>query len=135
VVSECDFHVLIGPQQFERLFLPDIARRAATAGRAAFHLDGPDATRHIDALLDVPEIQAIQFTPGAGTPSALVWVDMFRKIQQKNRSLLVFCPADEVLPLCEALSPEGLAVSVETGSMTADELDTLFAQFCRLDML
>jgi hypothetical protein len=130
MIPACDFNALIGPEHFESLLLPDIARQAATAGRAVFHLDGPDAARHIDALLEVPEIQAIQFTPGAGTPSVLAWVEMFRKIQNKGRSVLAICPPDEVLALCDALQPEGLAIMIDQ-AMTPDELDGLFAQLCR----
>lgn len=130
MIPACDFNALIGPRHFESLLLPDIARQAATAGRAVFHLDGPDAARHIDALLEVPEIQAIQFTPGAGTPSALAWVEMFRKIQDKGRSVLAICPPDEVLALCDALRPEGLAIMIDQ-AMTPDKLDSLFDQLCR----
>ncbi|MCW5559694.1 MAG: hypothetical protein KIT22_17905, partial [Verrucomicrobiae bacterium] len=54
VVPACDFNFLIGQADFERLCLPDIARQAATVGRAVFHLDGPGAAKHIDALLEVP---------------------------------------------------------------------------------
>lgn len=130
MIPACDFNALIGPRKFETLFLPDIARQAETAGRAVFHLDGPDAARHIDALLEVPAIRAIQFTPGAGTPSALAWVEMFRKIQRRGRSVFVICPVDEVLELCEALPPEGLAVMVD-GSLSSDEMETLFEVFRR----
>jgi hypothetical protein len=130
MVPACDFNALIGPREFEDLFLADIARQTATVGRAVFHLDGPDAARHIDALLEVPDMQAIQFTPGAGTPSALAWVDMFHKVQQHNRSLLIMSPADEVLALCDTLRPEGLAVLIDT-PLTPGELDDLFAQFSR----
>jgi hypothetical protein len=130
MIPACDFNALIGPRPFETLFLPDIARQAETAGRAIFHLDGPDAARHIDALLEVLAIQAIQFTPGAGTPSALAWVDMFRKIQRRGRSLFIVCPDEEVLELCEALPPQGLAIMVE-GSLSPEDLDALFAAFER----
>ncbi len=130
MIPACDFNFMIGPREFERLFLPDIARQAATVGRAVFHLDGPGATTHIDALLSVSEIQAIQFTPGAGTPSALAWVDMFRKIQRRGRSVLIICPPEEVLPLCEVLRPEGLALIID-GDLTPEELDALFERFCR----
>lgn len=130
MIPACDFNSMIGPSQFEDIFLPDIARQAATVGRAVFHLDGPGAARHIDALLEAPDIQAIQFTPGAGAPSALAWVDMFRKIQQRGRSLLVICPPEDVLALCEALRPEGLAILIDT-LLAPDELDDLFAQLCR----
>ena len=131
MIPACDFNALIGPRQFRAVLLADIARQAATVGRAVFHLDGPDAARHIDALLEVAEIQAIQFTPGVGTPSALAWVDMFRKIQGHKKSVLIICPADEVLGMCEALNPEGLAILVDT-SLSPDEMDNLFARFCQV---
>ena len=130
IIPACDFNSMIGPQEFENIFLPDIIRQAATIGRAVFHLDGAGAARHIDALLNVPEIQAIQFTPGAGTPSALAWVDMFCRIQRCGRSLLVTCPPEEVIPLSEALRPEGLAILIET-QLAPAELDDLFAQLFR----
>jgi len=68
---------------------PIIARQASSVGRAVFHLDGPDAARHVKALLSVPAIDAIQFTPGAANPSAIPWIDMFRTIQSAGRSVLV----------------------------------------------
>ncbi|MCG3150035.1 MAG: hypothetical protein PCFJNLEI_03502 [Verrucomicrobiae bacterium] len=123
----CDFNYLIGPDEFQRLCLPDIARQAATAGRAVFHLDGPGAARHIDALLELPELQAIQFTPGEGTPSAVAWLEMFRKIQRAGKSVLISCPANEVLVLLEELRPDGLALW--TGGLPAAELDQLFTEF------
>lgn len=128
LVPACDFNFMIGPAEFERICLPDIARQAATVGQAVFHLDGPGAARHIDALLELPELQAIQFTPGEGTPSALAWVDMFRKILNSDRAILVFCPPAEVLELCEALPPEGLAIQLN-GAITPGDLDDLFKCF------
>lgn len=129
-VPACDFNALIGPGHFRELFLPEVVCEAVAAGRAVFHLDGPDAARHIETLLEVPEIQAIQFTPGAGRPSALAWLDMLRRIQGKGRSLLIFCPAEEVLALAESLKPEGLAILIEQSPPPA-ELDALFNQFKR----
>jgi hypothetical protein len=130
MIPACDFNFMIGSKEFESMCLPDIARQAATVGRAVFHLDGPGAARHIDVLLEAPDIHAIQFTPGEGTPSALAWVEMFRKIQKKGRSVLVICPANEMLPLCEELRPEGLAFMI-TESLTPEALDDLFEQFNR----
>jgi len=130
-VPACDFNALIGPQVFANLFLPAIDRQAGMVARNVFHLDGPDATRHIDGLLDVQYIQAIQFTPGKGTPSALAWMDMFKQIQCKGRSLLVHCPAGEVLSICRQLRPEGLAVCIDE-ALRPDELDELHARFQRM---
>jgi hypothetical protein len=126
----CDFNFMIGPEEFQKICLPDIARQAATAGRAVFHLDGPGAARHIDALLELPELDAIQFTPGEGTPSALAWVEMFRKIQSRGKSVLIFAPQSETLKLCEELRPEGLAIWAMGGSKP-QELDNLYGELCR----
>jgi hypothetical protein len=41
----------------------------------------------------------------------------------------VACRARDVLPLCEALRPEGLCFS--TGERTPEALDALYATFCR----
>lgn len=130
VITECDYSYMIGRKQFESLFLPDIANQAAAVKRAVFHLDGPGCTRHLDALLSLPGLDAIQYTPGVENPSALVWVEMFRKIQARGKSLLVICPADEVLALCDHLAPEGLGLLVDT-PLTVQELDDLYDLFCR----
>lgn len=130
LVAECDFAYMIGRSAFEDLFLSDIARQATAVGRAIFHLDGPRATRHLDSLLTVPALQAIQYSPGAGTPSALAWAPMLRRIQASGRALLVICPPDEVLELCEVLRPEGLAIWVDA-ALSVRELDDLFDAFCR----
>lgn len=129
-LQACDFNALISPEHFQEFFLPDIARQAATAGRAFFHLDGPSATVHIDSLLQLDELQAIQFTPGAGTPSALAWIDMFRRIQTAGKSVLAICPVDEVLDLCEALDPHSLAIWVDDAG-SVSELDALYDAFRR----
>ena len=128
VVLTCDFNFLIGPHPFREVCLPDISRLAAAAGRSVFHLDGPGATTHIESLLEVPQISAIQFTPGASTPSALPWLDMFRQVQQSGKALLVTCPIDEILPVARKLQPQGLAFS--TGA-AVDQVDTVFDAFCK----
>jgi hypothetical protein len=127
VILSCDFNYMIGPKEFNDLFLPELARQAAAVGRAVFHLDGPGATRHIDALLEIPELRAVQYVPGAGQESAFPWIDMYRRIQSAGRSLVLQCPIDEVLEVVELLEPEGLLVR-PYGSNNVDEV---FAAFCR----
>ena len=42
----------------------------------------------------------------------------------------MICPPEDVLAVCDILKPEGLNISL-SGSLTPDELDELFARFCR----
>ena len=129
VVPACDFSFMIGPRQFNSIFLPDLARQVESVGRAVFHLDGPGATSHLDALLDLPNLTAVQYVPGAGSPSALPWIDLFRKIQSRGRSVLVLCPPDEVLTVLDLLQPEGLAFQPIEGPGW-DHIDDIFKTLC-----
>ncbi len=113
VIAECDLLFSVGPDIAEQVCLPDIERQSRMAPRCIFHLDGAGSTRHLEALLDIPAIRAVQYTPGAGTPSALAWLDMFRRIQSQGRSLLVYAPIEEVPALARALRPEGLAIQID----------------------
>ena len=127
VVPACDFKGLVGPAQFDSLFLPDIARQTDAVPRSIFHLDGPDAARHIDALLSIDSLDAVQFTPGAGTPSTLPWIDMFQRIQASGRSVLIMVhDLTEIPDLLEQLRPEGLALFIDA-SPSPQELDAAMA--------
>ena len=129
-VLECDFNYMIGPQPFQQLFLPEIVCQAASVGRSMFHLDGPGAARHIDALLEADEISAVQYVTGAGN-SALTRLAMLKKIQKVGKPLQVTVPAEEVIELSRQLDPAGLCLLVEH-SLNAGDLQKLYEELCRL---
>lgn len=125
-----DFNALIGPRDFQKLFLPDIEKRAKTVGRASFHLDGPDAARHIDALLECDALDVIQFTPGDGKAPARTYANMFQKVQARGKSCLIACRKADVFPLCDVLAPEGLAFLM-FDTFTPAEHQAFYEEFCR----
>ena len=59
---------------------------------------------------EITAITAVQFTPGAGTPSALARLEMFRRLQSAGKPVLAVCPAEEVPALLDRLDPRGLAL-------------------------
>ena len=128
-VLECDFNYLIGPRPFRKFFLPEITRQAAAVGRSIFHLDGPGAARHIQSLLDTPEITAIQYVTGAGN-SALTHLEMLKTIQKHGRPLQVTVPVQEVVELSRALDPSGLCLLVE-GDLGSEGMQSLYNEFSR----
>lgn len=108
-IPTCDFNALIGPAAFNEFCLPYYEAQANRLGRACFHLDGPDAARHGPAL-SRSRIPAIQYTPGAGTPSALAKLDLFRMFQEAGQPIFIEAPFAEAERLCEELDPRGLAI-------------------------
>lgn len=123
-IPTCDFTALISPDDFAECCLPSLRRQAEIAGRLLFHLDGPQAARHAPALAAEPCITAVQYTPGAGTPSALAKLDLLRDLQAHRKPVLVITPKDEVAALARALDPRGLAILVED-RLTPAEADAL----------
>ncbi len=107
-LSTNDFNYMISEPQFREFCLPSIVEQAKRAGRFAIHMDGPGAVKHMDALVETPEITAVQFTPGAGTPSALAWLPTWHMLQDADKPIALACPAEEVAELCARLDPRGL---------------------------
>ena len=123
-VPTCDFNALIGERDFREVCLPSLEEQARRAGRCVFHLDGPDAVRHSTALAQARHITAVQFTPGAGTPSALAHLDRFRELQAHGKPLFLVCPLAEARELAQQLDPGGLALWIEDphGGREMDDL-------------
>ncbi len=90
---ECDFCALMNTELFERYALPALRKQAKHMDNAFYHLDGPDAIKHLDLLLKIPEIKAIQWTHGAGNPDGL-WEGWYEKIYDRviasGKSLYLF---------------------------------------------
>jgi hypothetical protein len=112
-IIQCDFAALISPVHFAEFCLDDIKHQCRMLDNAIFHLDGPDAVRHLDLLLDVQEINAIQWVPGFGKPAAADWLPMLKRIQQAGKSLYINSPAKDVAAILQELSPKGLMIHVD----------------------
>lgn len=121
-VIQCDFIALISAEMFERHFLHELALQAQWLDRTIYHLDGPDCIRHLDLLLSIPEIRAIQWVPGAGAPPMPYWIPLLRRIQEAGRSLHLQTEPEHVQTLLEELSPRGLMLntSVDTEEEARD---------------
>jgi 5-methyltetrahydrofolate--homocysteine methyltransferase len=111
-IVQCDFCALVSPRHFEEFCLPDIEAQCRRLETAVFHLDGPGSVRHVDALLEIDELDAIQWVPGAGNPTAIAWLPMLRRIQAAGKSLYLSAAPADVEAILDALSPKGLMISV-----------------------
>jgi hypothetical protein len=120
-VTSCDFICMISPAMFQRVILPSIVREMRFLERNFFHLDGPNALRHLDALLALPELNGLQWTYGAGNGPAHKWMDVYRKAQDAGKCLEILCAnLADAEAFIGALRPEGVWLAVG-GSCSLDE--------------
>jgi len=111
---EFDFCALISPELF-RHYIPFLIERAAHTKHAIYHLDGPDALRHLDIILGIQEIGFIQWEPGAGGGDILDWLDLMKRIQSAGKGLYIgggSHPVWKAEVLLKELQPEGLMIPV-----------------------
>jgi hypothetical protein len=109
-VVQNDFSCLVGERAFNDLFAGILRREAQALDWAVYHWDGPGAIRHMESICAIPEVHAIQWVPGAGQPPMSQWVELLLKVQARGKGLTLFCDASEIVPLTEALAPEGLVL-------------------------
>lgn len=107
-----DFAGMISTAMFEDIFLENILRQIRSLEHVLYHVDGPDAFRHLDVLVAIAQIDAIQLHPGAGQPSALHFPKALHKVQRAGKALHLTLPAAEVATALATLEHRGLFLQV-----------------------
>lgn len=120
---QCDFICFLSPAQFRNLVLPALVTEMRHVERSIFHLDGPEALRHLDALLATPELNAIQWVCGTGRGPAAKWIEVYKRIQAGGKAMQVFCDnLADARRVAEQLRPEGVWLDV-AGACSRDEAE------------
>jgi hypothetical protein len=113
---QCDISVMISPEDFRIFALPFLRQQCERIEYTLYHLDGVDAIRHLDALLELDQLNAIQWTPGYGQPQGgdPCWYDLYRKILAGGKSVMAnWVQLDELEPLLDAVGNQGLHINVD----------------------
>lgn len=125
-----DFACMIADDMFEEIFLPGIERECAYMDRNIYHLDGPNALRYLDRLMDIPNLHAIQWVPGAGREDWHDWIDVYRRIQARKKAFTLYLPVADLDEFMERLRPEGAWLTL-TGVANQDQADAALKKLQR----
>ncbi|GAB1484649.1 hypothetical protein MASR2M78_34670 [Treponema sp.] len=132
-LAQCDAAALISPDMFAEFNIPYLRDFCRRVDRVLYHVDGPDALRTVDQLLEVEELDAIEFTPGPQIPGGgdPCWYPMYRKIKEAGKSVqAVWMKSRDVEPLLDAVGSAGMYLEVEIDTMAeAEELDRIVARY------
>ncbi len=110
---QSDISIMISPQQFREFSLPFLREQAQWLDHSLYHLDGVGAIMHLDAILEIEELDAVQWTPGVGQPQGgdPQWYDLYRRIRAAGKSVMpALVEVDELEPLLDAVGPSGLNI-------------------------
>ena len=107
---DCDLSAAISPETFRKVFLPSIIEMMHTVDHRIYHLDGSNSIKHLDTILDLPELHAIQWCPEAGREEIMQWIPLIQHIQSQGKGIVVYITPEEVGPLLKQVKPEGLCI-------------------------
>ena len=115
---QCDFSAIISPEWFKRFVLPDIIAQADHMDYAIYHLDGPNALKFLDYLLEVPSITGIEWVPGQHPgiepKCSDHWMPIYKKVQAAGKSLVMdfFESAEALTHFYTVLDPKKLWIQM-----------------------
>jgi hypothetical protein len=112
---------MLSPAMFEEFIAPELEELCEWLDGASYHLDGPGALQHLDRLLALKRLHAIQWTPGTGNPEGLAWLELYQRIQAGGKGVIISLPPDEVETAVRELRPEGLFIYTWAASPDAAE--------------
>jgi hypothetical protein len=106
-VTSCDFMGMISNKMYKEFVEPELLKEIRFLKNTIFHLDGPGALKHIESLLQLEELDGIQWVYGAGQPTAAYWIDILKKMQKAGKMIHVDIIPKDLPILLENLQPEG----------------------------
>jgi hypothetical protein len=125
---QCDFAVHISPAMFERFVIPELELTTGYFDFSSYHLDGVEQTRFLDALCKLPRLGSIQWNPGMNDQDPLKWVDFFKQVRARKRSLWVGCRGvEQAAELTRQLGPDGIWIALH-GLKSAAEAEQALAR-------
>ncbi len=113
---QCDASAMFSPEMFARFVVPALSAQCEWLDCSMFHLDGHQCIQHLDLLLGIEALDAIEWTPDPQVPPGgdAHWYPMYRRILEAGKSVqaIGIRPA-EVEPLLDAVGPKGMYLMVD----------------------
>jgi len=88
---QCDFSAMMSPTNFRDFIQEPLREQAKKLDNILYHLDGPDAIKHMDAIMEIDEIDALQWTSGDHGPDGTLedWYVIYDKARKAGKSLWI----------------------------------------------
>ena len=91
VKLQCDFSAMMSPEDFRKYIQPSLRTQSENVDHVLYHLDGPAAIKHMDALMEIEGIDALQWTSGDAGPDGTLpdWDVIYDKAIAAGKSIWV----------------------------------------------
>jgi len=102
--AQCDMSAMFGPKIFEEFVLPDLKMTYDRSPKYNYyHLDGPGEFVHLPYLLEIENLQAIQYVPHPNEPILSRAQDIFKPISDAGKNIWWVGTLEEMEALADVL--------------------------------
>ena len=88
-IVQCDISYMISNRMFRSFVLDTLRRDAETLDKTIYHLDGVGELNHLDSVLSIEKLNAVQWQFGDGKPGAPYWLDIYRRILDAGKQIKI----------------------------------------------
>ena len=129
---QCDASAMFSKQMYKRFVVPSLTEQCEWLDHSIYHLDGTQAVQHLDALLEIAPLDAIEWTPQAGIEPGgnKRWYDMYKRILAAGKSVqVVNVELSDLAPLLDTIGTKGVYALIQFKDQhEADEAAKIKAQ-------
>ena len=112
---QCDISGMLSAASFNEFQLPYFIECCELHDNTLYHLDGPQALHHLDALLSVSTLSAVQYTPVGIPGSDPSLYPIYYKILSAGKAVqVVNVEIDEIESLLGAIGTKGVFLTLRT---------------------
>jgi len=100
-IIQCDFSYMIGSSMFREFVLKTLEEDAKRLSHTIYHLDGIGELKHLDDILSIQGLDAVQWVPGDGQPPTDMWMDVYERIKAAGKNSMVLGSPSSYLKILE----------------------------------
>jgi len=82
---QCDMSCMISSEMFREFVVPCLNYESADVDAMHYHLDGPGALHHLEALCEIEGLDVISWVPGSGEGQLQDWTALYKKIDDLEK--------------------------------------------------
>lgn len=113
--TQCDISAMLSPDMFAEFVCPYMERQCARVDYSVYHLDGPSCRQHLQHLVKVPSLKAIQWTSGTPNPPAsnrCWWDSIWEPVYASGKSAMIHgAPMAEIEPFVRHFGAAGTFIA------------------------
>jgi len=129
---QCDMSVMVSPDMFNAFCMYELREQTAFLDYSLYHFDGYAQTMHLDQMLSLKQLDAIQWTNIAGQGPSTDFIPELQNIQKAGKRLILDSPPHLVKELLENLEASKMYIRTWVSNPAdADAMVKLVEQYSR----